>query len=218
MQTLRLPILLFSLCGLAITAVGQQGREWRWKDRDGVERTRAELDEILAEHKKYVASRFKEGKAADLSGTGLQGANLRGAGLRGANLRGAGLQGANLISANLQAADLTLANLQRADLVGADLQGADLTLANLQGANLTEADVEGADLAFANLQGAIMTEVQGLPEMTWLASAKGLSTIIFWPEDIHIFVTWKKILQEAGYTRASKALVAAIRRNNQPEL
>ena len=56
MQTLRLPILLFFLCGLAIPAVGQQDSEWTWKDRDDVERTRAELDEILAEHKKFVAS------------------------------------------------------------------------------------------------------------------------------------------------------------------
>ncbi len=90
--------------------------------------------------------------------------------------------------------------------------------ADLQGANLTSANLQGAILNFAELQGAIMAGVQGLPDITGLAFAKGLSTIVFRPEDIPTFVTWKKALQEAGYTRASKELVAAIRRNNQPEL
>lgn len=188
MQTLRLPILLFSLCGLAIPAVGQQGRVWTWKDRNGVERTRAELDEILAEHGKYVASEFKEGKRADLSRADLQGATLGFAELQGANLR------------------------------FAKLQGADLSLTELQGANLNYADLQGAKLGLANLQGAVMNDVRGLPDITGLAFAKGLSTIVFRPEDIPTFVTWKKALQEAGYTRASKELVAAIRRNNLPEL
>lgn len=158
MQTLRLSILLFFLCGFAIPAVGQQDSEWTWKDKDGVERTRAELDKILAEHEKYVASDRKKGKWA--------------------NLRGA----------NLQRADLTAANLQGVNLLGADLQR------------------------------AVMKNVRGLPDITGLAFVKGLSAISFGPEDIPIFVSWKKALQEAGYTRTSKDLVAAIRRNDEPAL
>ena len=197
MQTLRLPILLFSLCALAIPAVGQQDSDWTWKDKDGVERTRAELNKILAEHEKYVASEFKESKKADLSG--------------------ANLQRANLTLADLQGAILTLADLQGAILMHANLRGAALHSADLREAKLAAADLQGAILNFAKLQGADFSFVQGLPDITGLAFAKGLSTIVFDPFDIPRFVAWKKALQEAGYTQASKELVAAIRRNNQPE-
>jgi len=165
LQTLRLPILLFSLCGLCLPAVGQQGSEWRWKDRDDVERPRAELDEILADHAKYIHSLLKvdkEGKRADL-------------------------------------------------------QGADIRRVALRQVNLSYANLQGAYLLDTNLQGAVMASVQGLPHVTGLAFARGLSAISFSLNDIHTFVAWKKALQEAGYTGASKELVAAIRRNNQPE-
>ena len=123
MQTPRLPILLFFLCGLAIPAVGQQDSDWTWKDGKGVERTRAELDKILAEHEKYITSNSREGKLADLLGAELRGADLVGAKLQGVNLLGADLQRANLISAKLQGALLSDADLQRANLRSADLQG-----------------------------------------------------------------------------------------------
>lgn len=176
MQTLRLPILLFFLCGLCLPALALQSSGRTWKDRNGVERTRAELDKILADHEKYIDSLSKEdkkGKRADLSNAKLQ---------------------------------------------GTDLQGADLSFANLQGARLFGADLQGAKLQEADLQGADMTNVRGLPDITRLAFARGLSTISFRPNNIPTFVAWKKALQEAGYTRASKDLVAAIRRNDEPEL
>jgi uncharacterized protein YjbI with pentapeptide repeats len=121
LQTLRLPILLFFLCGLCLPALEQQGSEWTWRDKDGVERTRAELDKILAEHRKYVDSLFKEGE-------GTQGKK---ADLSGANLQGADLQEAMLAEANLQETFLREADLQRADLSSADLQGAFLNFADL---------------------------------------------------------------------------------------
>ena len=207
MQTLRLPILLFFLCGLAIPAVGQQDSEWTWKDGYGVERIRAELDEILAEHRKYTDWLFKGG----------EGTKGKKADLQGADLTLANLQEAYLSSANLQEADLRFAYLQGADLTLANLQGAYLQGADLQGANLFGAKLQGANLYVAGLQGAFMAGVKGLPYVTGLAFASGLSTISFGPSDIPQFVTWKKALQEAGYTGASKELVAAIRRNNQPE-
>ena len=235
MQTLRLPILLFFLCGLAIPAVGQQDSDWRWRDGNGVERTRAELDEILADHGKYIDSLFKkdkEGKKANLSGADLSDADLRGAilmdaDLRGARLYGADLQGANLRAVDLQGADLSFAKLQGANLSFAKLQGANLALAKLQeanlfyaklqGANLRAVDLQGARLYGADLQGAVTYDVRGLPDITGLAFAKGLSAIDFTPSDIPQFVAWRKALQEAGYTRRSKDLVAAIRRNSRPE-
>ena len=211
MRTLRLSILVFSLCGLAIPAVGQQDSDWTWKDGKGVERTRAELDKILAEYEKYITSNFREGKLANLISAKLRGADLVGVKLQGVNLLGADLQRANLRSAKLQGALLSDANLQRTNLRSADLQGALLVAADLQGAYLSDAKLQGVNLLGADLQGAVMKNVRGLPDITGLAFVKGLSAISFGPEDIPIFVSWKKALQEAGYTRTSKDLVAAIR-------
>ena len=87
------------------------------------------MQEILAQHKRWVESEGKEGARASLSR----------ADLRKADLIEANLQGADLFRANLQEAGLIEANLQGADLSGANLQGARLFLANLQGANLREA-------------------------------------------------------------------------------
>ena len=218
MQTLRLPILLFFLCGLAIPAVGQQDSAWTWKDKDGVERTRPELDKILAEHEKYITSNYTEGKLANLISAKLRGADLSGASLQGANLFAADLQEAKLAAADLQGALLSDADLQRANLRSAKLQGAILFAADLREAKLAAADLQGAILNFSELQGAVMNDVRGLPDITGLAFAKGLSTIVFRPRNIPRFVAWKKALQETGYTKASKELVAAIRRNNQPAL
>ena len=108
-----------------------------------------ELQEILAQHKKWIETEGEEGERADLYNTNLQGANLR-----KANLRMASLQGANLIGANLIGAELHMAILEGAKLQGAALQGANLEGANLEGANLEEANLEGASLEGANLKEA----------------------------------------------------------------
>lgn len=62
--------------------------------------TQAELDKILAKHKKWLNDE-DGGKHANLQGTDLRHANLRDAYLRDADLRGANLQGANLRGANI---------------------------------------------------------------------------------------------------------------------
>ena len=49
-----------------------------------------ELKRVLAEHKKWVESRSKEGSKADLKNTDLRGAKLEGANLQIADLRRAG--------------------------------------------------------------------------------------------------------------------------------
>ena len=86
--------------------------------------TSKQLQKILEEHRKWVESKGKEGKIA--------------------NLQGANLQKANLGFADLQEADLEKANLQGAFLQSANLQGAKLFGANLQGANLLYANLEGS--------------------------------------------------------------------------
>ncbi len=82
------------------------------------------LQEILAQHKKWVESEGKEGARADLRRAKLQGAELGKANLQGAGLLGADLQGADLGEAKLQKATLNRAKLQKAKLSRANLQGA----------------------------------------------------------------------------------------------
>ncbi len=106
-----------------------------------------DLKSILASHKLWIDSKYKEGKRANL---------------RNADLEGADLKGANLVQANLSGANLYAANLEDANLYAATLEGANLAYANLSGASLVNADLEGADLVNANLEdanleGAIVT-------------------------------------------------------------
>ena len=130
--------------------------------------TPEQLTEIIREHSLWIASSYKEGHRANLSGANLSGANLSGAKLSGAKLREANLNGADLSGADLSGADLSWAhlkeanlsranlseaNLSRANLIGADLRGANLSVANLR-----EADLRAANLSWANLSGANLTE------------------------------------------------------------
>lgn len=67
--------------------------------------TQAELDEVLAKHKKWL-NEEDGGERADLQYADLQGADLRGADLRDADLWHADLQGADLRDADLQGANI----------------------------------------------------------------------------------------------------------------
>jgi uncharacterized protein YjbI with pentapeptide repeats len=109
--------------------------------------TPGRLQETLEDHERWVRSRGRDGKRAELFEAALGRASLRNALLTEANLQGADLEQAFLTGARLQGADL-----QRASLRGADLQRAALHRANLQGADCFEANLEGAGLYEANLQ------------------------------------------------------------------
>ena len=85
-----------------------------------------ELDERIAQHKRWLDTEGKSGKKLYLCKE-----DLRGACLRGADLRGACLRGADLSEADLREADLREADPRSADLSGADLHGADLRGANI---------------------------------------------------------------------------------------
>ena len=126
------------------------------------------LQEILAQHKRWVESKRKEGARAALGEANLQKADLRGANLQDADLSRANLQKAYMIRANLRGADLRWASLKRANLLEANLREAKLQGANLREARLIEADLRqanlhGADLRLANLQGA---DLSGAIELT----------------------------------------------------
>ena len=104
-----------------------------------------ELEQILADHRRWLESEKRQGKRADLSGANLDGLDLSGVLLSGANFRGASLNKTNLSSAQLIHADFSGASLQ-----GTNLRRADLLLANFSGANLSGADLSGAAPASDN--------------------------------------------------------------------
>jgi uncharacterized protein YjbI with pentapeptide repeats len=101
--------------------------------------SKAELDKIIDNHKKWLAS----------GGTDGERANLRSADLSSANLRYADLSYADLSSANLSSADLSYADLSSANLSSADLSYADLSSANLRSADLRSANLRYADWDFS---------------------------------------------------------------------
>lgn len=78
--------------------------------------TQKELNERIAQHKRWLDTEGKSGKKLCLCKE---------------NLCGADLYGADLRCASLQDADLRGADIRHADLRGADLRGADLRGANI---------------------------------------------------------------------------------------
>jgi uncharacterized protein YjbI with pentapeptide repeats len=166
---------------LLISAAGAQTPPpeypWTGKTAGGKIITKDELDQLLADHKKWLSTTGKEGQRVELAEADLTGVNLNSANLTRADLhlREANLSGAYLFKADLSGADLQDANLKdailnKAILKDADLSGADLGLAglgwadlrksNLKEANLSKsklrADLHGANLAGANLVEADM--------------------------------------------------------------
>ncbi|MBI9077431.1 MAG: pentapeptide repeat-containing protein [Desulfatibacillum sp.] len=128
-----------------------------------------ELQQVLAEHKKWLDSKGKEGKLADLSKTDLDRQSFIGVDLSQANFRKASLSNCDLKRAILKRADLrkascshssfnfadlTNAKLQKASLRATKLKKAILLRANLRGAQLVAANLKGANLARANLEDA----------------------------------------------------------------
>src|SRR5271157_4374074 len=97
----------------AIPVAAQQQKrqpEWTWTDRDGKKHSRADLDEILKQHKLWWESKMTCGERADLDGADLRGANLVSTNLGGAHMTSADLRGANLFGALLTGSDLIRAD------------------------------------------------------------------------------------------------------------
>jgi|SRR5579859_267617 len=141
---------------------------WSWTDRNHKTHTRAELDLILANHRKWItkydryftAGEVSEPKAfddplrADLSGADLIWADLRDADLSYADLSNARLTFADFTGASLYGASLIHSEgpscLVKADVRFVDFTGVDLSYANLAGTRLYKTDLTGG----VNLQGA----------------------------------------------------------------
>ena len=150
--------------------------KWKWMDRDCHLRTRAYLDQILANHKLwlqkyrvYFDEAVFEGKRDSPRAHGAFDDPLR------ANFSGADLSLADLTGADFQNADLTGANLYQADLTGAHLDDADLTDANLLLADLSSSELIRTDLSDVDLTGAKLWyadfEPKALPPVNSIARA-----------------------------------------------
>ncbi len=126
------------------------------------------LQETLSQHLKWLETKGREGKRADLSRADLYKVDLREANLSRANLSEADLREANLWASNFREANLSGANLSAECRVDRDSDGpammpfkdkvnlrrADLREADLRGVDLREADLSRADFSRANLSGA----------------------------------------------------------------
>lgn len=122
------------------------------KDNGGTEGYRPDISLVLAEHRKWLASRGEAGTCAQLSGCSLRNLDLHGADLRSAFLRKVDLSGADLSLADLRGACLVQASLQKANLLDARLQGAALQGALLDGVTrLLPEQLAGANLSGASL-------------------------------------------------------------------
>jgi len=205
--TASLLLIAILLClSASIPTSAQQQEEWTWKDRDGKVRSRADLDEILKQHKLWVESGGKSGSRAYLSG-----ANLRGAYLGHADLIRANLDYADLSGADLSGAHLLGAHLGGADLSGADLSGADLRWAELGGTDLRAADLTGAKLWSAHLEGALF-EPKNLPILQSIADTYGLAQMAY-VRNPGPLTQLRKQFQDAGYREQERAITYALNRH-----
>jgi uncharacterized protein YjbI with pentapeptide repeats len=133
------------------------------------------LDQLLADHDRFVRSGGAEGRILDLSGFDLRKAtDLTRFSLATLKAQGTVFYGLDLQNVRLQAAHLEGADFRACRLAGADLRGANLTEALLSHADLRDCDfsailvrdgvalptkliqaeLRGADLRGANLRGA----------------------------------------------------------------
>jgi hypothetical protein len=218
---------LLLIC-LVSTLHAADNSPWTWRDRDGVVRSKAELDAILQEHKKWVATDGKAGIRADLNGAHLNGADLDRADLSRAQLDRADLNGAHLSRADLDEADLFGAYLLRTDLsdaglfeaklIGAHMNGvhlnnAYLLMADLSGGDLTSADLTNVQFAFANLEGALYVPKRP-PLLSGIAVAYGLGRLR-WQGDPEPIYALRKSLFDAGFVKQAREVKAAIHRQGQ---
>jgi uncharacterized protein YjbI with pentapeptide repeats len=122
------------------------------------------LKQILKEHKKWLKSKGKVGKRADLHLINLKKINMKKAilafaDMQQSNLFGVNLQQANLIRTNLKKSYLSQANLKKANLSRANLESAKLTGSNLRNSNLTKTNLKNSDCKGADFEGAILEKV-----------------------------------------------------------
>ena len=237
-RSLAIGVIIATLL-LSLPAEGQEN-ESSWTDASGRIRTRAELEDILRNHKEWQESEGMAGRQAFLKNADLTGAFLIGAALSGADLSDTVLTGAdlsealldyaNLARADLTGANLTGADLSHADLTGADLSGAvlshahlvdtDLSGANLARADLTDADLTGASLVRANMAGADLQatifQPNSVPEGRYVATADNLPFLTYKSSPAAL-VQLRNVFKNGGFLNQERKITYALKRR-QAEL
>lgn len=130
----------------------------RHADRSKIQPPTADLDALLAGHRRWVETEGAEGEPIAGKPRAFSGADLTGAQLRGANLSSWRLRNAVLTGADLSECDLSGADFGSADLSRADLRGASLHDTNFHDASLASADLTDATgLLSGQLSGAVLS-------------------------------------------------------------
>jgi len=225
-------VLLFSFDVCLSQPPSQKPEEWTWKDGHGKTRTKAELQAIILNHKKWLGTvvfsnngvciengRRSWSKASAKLGSaeilGIHGFSpLSGADLRCANLIGINLSGSQVFGTDLRGAVLSHAKLKKTIWVGSALRGAILNQADLQGAVFSavppgepSADVDLTEIQFqsANLSDAILFNVDLSNAQLWESD---LRNVKFEPRTIPVLrsISTAKNLETMTYTRNPDAL------------
>ena len=132
----------------AYHAYPQETSKWTGKLNDGRTITSEDLAKIIHQHEKWLFTKGREGKRAELMG----------AILTGANLNRADLSQSILMGAKLDSAQLYMTKLNRAILSGVTLNGASIAYAELNGANLGGAKLKGALIHDSQLNSTTLVE------------------------------------------------------------
>ena len=106
-----------------------------------------ELERILSDHERWLATDGREGRRAQLKDMDLRNANLKGRMLAGANLRSSNLEGLDLTGCDFTDADLSEANLTRVQASNVNFTRITANHTCFNHANLSNVDISYADLA-----------------------------------------------------------------------
>jgi hypothetical protein len=206
-------LIVVLLCfGVAAQMAMQQKQEWTWKDRNGQIRSKADLDEILRQHKLWLESDGKTGVQLGIYGADFSGADLSGADLRKGTILKSSLSHTNLLKADLRetvfiASDLNNVNLRNADLRGTEFFGSDLR----EGV-LTGADMGGASLLMADV-GKVVFQPKDLPTTESTASARNLDLLTY-DDNPGPLTRLRKQFQDDGYREPERAITCALNRHD----
>jgi len=211
-------------CESAVQPAAAQ-TDWSWSDGQGKRRTRADLDDIIALHRRYLEGDPNGAPAnlarANLSGARLACALLLGSTLSLADLTGADLAGANLGGATLFGVKLAKANLTKAALVGANLQGAtltgaDMSLANLNGTDIGDADLSEVKLSSADL-GSLIFEPRIRPAPYQVAGARNIARATY-KDNPDALVQLRKAFRDSGFHEQARLVTYALKRREAEQL
>ena len=124
--------------------------------------SKEELDQILENHQKWLGSKGKEEKNAELMGLDLKEADFSGRKLKNIFIESSDLRNKDFTDFDLKETVFLKSNLQGARFWNSDLTGANLQLSDLSNTTLWRAKVNNANLVDVNLQNSKLNNIEGL--------------------------------------------------------